>query len=93
MAPYDALYGRKCRSPLCWEEVGERKLLGLEIIQMTSEKINLICKRLQTAQSRRKSYYDNSRRKVEFEVGGYGILESHSNEGCDEIWEEGEVKS
>ena len=52
MAPYEALYGRKCKSPLCWEEVGERKLLGLEIIQMTSEKINLICERLQIAQSR-----------------------------------------
>ena len=60
---------------------------------MTSEKIKLIRKRLQIAQSLQKSYYDNSRRKVEFEVGGYGILESHSNEGCDEIWEEGEVES
>ena len=53
---------------MCWEEVGERKLLGPEIIQMTFEKINLIHKRLQTAQSRQKSYYDNLRRKVEFEV-------------------------
>ena len=69
MAPYEALYGRKCRSPLCWKEVGERKLLGSEIIQMTSEKINLICERLQTTQSRQKSYYDDSRREVEFEVG------------------------
>ena len=68
MAPYEALYGRKCRSLLCWEKVGERKLLGPEIIQMTSKKINLIRKRLQTAQSRQKSYYDNSRREVEFEV-------------------------
>ena len=68
MAPYEALYGRKCRSSLCWEEVGERKLLGPKIIQMIFEKINLIYKRLQTAQSRQKSYYDNSRRKVEFEV-------------------------
>ena len=69
MAPFEALYGRKCRSSLCWEEVGERKLLGPKIIQMIFEKINLIYKRLQTAQSRQKSYYDNSRRKVEFEVG------------------------
>ena len=68
MAPYEALYGRKCRSSLCWEEVGERKLLGPKIIQMIFEKINLIYKRLQTAQSRQKSYYDNLRRKVEFEV-------------------------
>ena len=74
MAPYEALYGRKCKSPLCWEEVGERKLLGLEIIQMTSEKINLIRERLQTAQSRQKSYYDDSRREVEFEVGDMVFL-------------------
>ena len=74
MAPYEALYGRKCRSPLCWEGVGERKLLGPEIIQMTSEKINLIRKRLQTAQSRQKSYYGNSRRGVEFEVGDMVFL-------------------
>ena len=51
MALYEALYGRKCRSPLCWEKVGDRKLLGPEIIQMTSEKIDLIHKRLQIAQS------------------------------------------
>ena len=68
MAPYEVLYGRKCRSPLCWKEVGKRKLLGPNIIQMTSEKIDLIRKRLQTAQSRQKSYYDNSRKKVEFEI-------------------------
>ena len=69
MAPYEAWYGGKCKSPLCWEEAGERKLLGPKIIQMIFEKINLIYKRLQTAQNRQKSYYDNSRRKVEFEVG------------------------
>ena len=74
MAPYEALYGRKCKSPLCWEEVGERKLLGPEIIQMTYEKITLIRKRLQTAQSRQKSNYDNLRRKVEFEVGDMVFL-------------------
>ena len=69
MAPYEALYGRKCKSPLCWEEAGERKLLRPEIIQVTSTKINLIRKRIQTIQSLQKSYYDNSRREVEFEVG------------------------
>ena len=51
LAPYEALYGRKCRYLLCWEKVGGRKLLEPKIIQMTSEKIDLIRKRLQTAQS------------------------------------------
>ena len=51
MAPYEALYGRKCRSPICWEEVGERKLLGPKLVQMSTEKIKLICEWLKTAQS------------------------------------------
>ena len=42
MAPFEALYGRKCRFPICWDEVGERKLLGPELIQITIDKIKLI---------------------------------------------------
>jgi hypothetical protein len=39
MAPYEALYGRKCRTPICWEEVGEMKLLGPEMVQLTIDKV------------------------------------------------------
>ena len=46
MEPYEALYGRRCRSPNCWTEVGDRALLGLEIVQDTSEKIKIIRQRL-----------------------------------------------
>ncbi|GJW45904.1 putative reverse transcriptase domain-containing protein [Tanacetum coccineum] len=49
-APYEALYGRKCRSPVCWAEVGEAQLTGLELIQETTEKIVLIKQRMQAAQ-------------------------------------------
>ena len=52
MTPYEALYGRKCRSPICWDEVGERKLLGPEIVQITVDKIKLIRGRIKAAQSR-----------------------------------------
>jgi hypothetical protein len=45
MAPYEALYGRKCRTPICWEEVGERKLLGPEMVQLTTDKVRVIKKR------------------------------------------------
>ncbi|KAH9705011.1 Endonuclease [Citrus sinensis] len=69
MAPYEALYGRKCRTPVCWDEVGERKLFGPELVQNTSEKIQLIRQRLKAAQSRQKSYADKRRRELEFEVG------------------------
>ena len=55
MAPYKALYGRKCRSPVCWDEVGERRILGHEIVQSTNKKIDVIWERLCAAQSRQKS--------------------------------------
>ncbi|XP_071901792.1 uncharacterized protein [Coffea arabica] len=72
MAPYEALYGRKCRSPIYWDEVGERKVLDLTAIPWMEEaweKVKLIRQRLQTAQSRQKSYADNRRKDLEFEVG------------------------
>ena len=58
MAPYEALYGRPCRSPLCWTEVGESSTTCPDLIRDTSEKVNLIRQRLLTAQSRYKSYAD-----------------------------------
>ena len=55
MAPYEALYGRSCRSPICWTEVGESSITGPDLIRNTSEKVSLIRRRLLTAQSRQKS--------------------------------------
>ena len=49
MAPYEALYGRLCRSPVCWTEVGERATMGLKLVRDTSKKVGLIRKRLLTA--------------------------------------------
>ncbi len=74
MAPYEALYGRKCRSPICWTEVGDRALLGPELIQVTTEKIKLIQQRIRTAQSRQKSYADQRKNELEFEVGNHVFL-------------------
>ncbi|RVW47357.1 Transposon Ty3-G Gag-Pol polyprotein [Vitis vinifera] len=74
MAPFKALYGRKCQSPICWNDVGERKLLGPELVQLTIEKVVLIKERLKAAQSRHKSYVDNRRRDLEFEVGDHVFL-------------------
>ncbi|GJW17439.1 putative reverse transcriptase domain-containing protein [Tanacetum coccineum] len=67
-APYEALYGQKCRSPVCWAEVGEAQLTGPELIQETTEKIILIKQRMQAAQDRQKSYADRKRKSMEFEV-------------------------
>ena len=66
-ALYEALYGRPCRSPICWIEVGESTIPGLDLIRDTSEKVNLIRKCLLTALNRQKSYIDRRRRPVEFE--------------------------
>ena len=68
MSPYEALYGKQCRTPLCWNETGERKLLGPEIVQMTVGKVNIIRAKLKAAQDRRKSYADKRMKDLEFEV-------------------------
>ncbi|GJR70213.1 putative reverse transcriptase domain-containing protein [Tanacetum coccineum] len=73
-APYEALYGRKCQSPVCWAEVGEAQLTGLELIQETTEKIVLIKQRIQAAQDRQKSYADLKRKPMEFKVGDRVML-------------------
>ena len=74
MAPYEALYGRPCRSPLCWTEMGESSITGPDLIRDTSEKVRLIRQRLLTAQSRQKSYADVRCRPLEFEVGDHVFL-------------------
>ena len=58
MAPFESLYGRRCRSPICWDEVGERKLIGPKIMQITIDKIQLIREQLKATQSRQKSHAD-----------------------------------
>nr|GEW86315.1 putative reverse transcriptase domain-containing protein [Tanacetum cinerariifolium] len=68
-APFEALYGRKCRSPVCWSEVGDNQLTGPKMIRETTEKIVQIKNRLLTARSCQKSYADVRRRPLEFNVG------------------------
>ncbi|GKB04915.1 putative reverse transcriptase domain-containing protein, partial [Tanacetum coccineum] len=67
-APFEALYGRKCRSPVCWTEVGEAQILGPDLIQETTEKIIQIKQRMQAARDRQKSYADLKRKPMEFQV-------------------------
>ncbi|GKV48698.1 hypothetical protein SLEP1_g55501 [Rubroshorea leprosula] len=81
MAPYEALYGRRCRSPICWTDVGERSLLGPELVQQATEKVHLIREHLRVAQSRQKSYADNRRRDLEFAVGEKVFLKVSPTQG------------
>nr|GEY12003.1 reverse transcriptase domain-containing protein [Tanacetum cinerariifolium] len=69
-----ALYGRKCRSPVCWTKVGEAQILGPELIQETTEKIVQIKERMQAARDRQKSYADMKRKPMEFQVGDRVML-------------------
>ncbi|GJU20470.1 putative reverse transcriptase domain-containing protein [Tanacetum coccineum] len=67
-SPFEVLYGRKCRSPVCWTEVGEAQILGPELIQETTEKSVQIKQRMQAARDRQKSYADLKRKPMEFQV-------------------------
>ena len=74
VAPYEMLYGRKCRSPIHWDEMGERRYLGPDMVQKTNEAIEKIRARMLASQSRQKSYADPKRRNVEFQVGDHVFL-------------------
>ncbi|GJR35049.1 hypothetical protein Tco_1210733 [Tanacetum coccineum] len=73
-APFEALYGRKCRSPVCWTKVGEAQILGPKLIQGTTEKIIQIKQRMQAARDRQNSYADLKRKPMEFQVGDKVML-------------------
>ncbi|GJR94674.1 putative reverse transcriptase domain-containing protein [Tanacetum coccineum] len=73
-ASFEALYSRKCRSPICWVEVGDAQLTGPEIVHETTKKIIQIKKRIQAARDRQKSYADRRRKPLEFKVGDKVML-------------------
>ncbi|GJT51998.1 reverse transcriptase domain-containing protein [Tanacetum coccineum] len=73
-APFEALYGRKCRSPVLWAEIGEGSLIGPELVQETTNKVVVIKEKLKAARDHQKSYADNRRKPLEFEVGDRVML-------------------
>ncbi|GJR49256.1 reverse transcriptase domain-containing protein [Tanacetum coccineum] len=80
-APFEALYGRKCRSPVCWTEVGDSQLTGPEIIQETTKKIVQIRQHLQAARDRQRSYANVRRKPLEFQVGDRVMLKVSPRKG------------
>jgi hypothetical protein len=74
MAPFEALYGRKCPTPLNWIEPGERRFYGIDFIEEAEKKVHIIQQNMKATQSRQKSYVDKRRRPLEFEVGNYVYL-------------------
>ncbi|GKB50873.1 reverse transcriptase domain-containing protein [Tanacetum coccineum] len=80
-APFEALYGRKCRSPVCWAKVGDVQLTGPEIIHETTEKIVQIRQRLQAARDRQRSYANIRRKPLEFQVRDRVMLKVSPRKG------------
>ncbi|KAK2367491.1 hypothetical protein QL285_080769 [Trifolium repens] len=74
MAPYEALYGRRCQTPLCWYQDGESLIVGPEMVQQTTDKVRKIRAMMKVAQDRQKSYADRRQRPLEFEEGDHVFL-------------------
>lgn len=84
MAQFEALYGRPCRSFICWNEPGERASLGPDLVRETTKAMSVIQQNIRRAQSRQKSYADRWRRPLEFEVGNLVFYEDLTDEI---VWE------
>ncbi|XP_060170798.1 uncharacterized protein LOC132601749, partial [Lycium barbarum] len=91
MAPFEALYGRRCRSPIGWFELGEAELLGPDLVHQAMEKVKLIQERLKTAQSRQKSYTDVRRRDLEFSVDDWVFLKVSPMKGVMRFGKKGKL--
>ncbi|CAN6691592.1 unnamed protein product [Malus baccata var. baccata] len=74
MAPFEALYGKSCRTPLCWSEVGERVLVGPEIVDVTTQNVQVIKSNLKAAQDRQKSLADKHATDRKYDVGDWVFL-------------------
>jgi hypothetical protein len=74
MAPFEMLYGRRCRTPLFWSETREQKVFGPSILQEIERQVCMVRENLRVAQSRQKSYADRRRRELSFEVGDFVYL-------------------
>jgi len=74
MAPYEALYGRKCRTPLFWYQDREVVLVGPELLEQITEKVRMMRDKMQTSQSRQKAYADRRRRPLEFVAGDHVLF-------------------
>ncbi|XP_075078968.1 uncharacterized protein LOC142164649 [Nicotiana tabacum] len=75
MAPYGALYSRRCRSPIGWFKAGETNLLGSDLVQEAMEKVQLIRQRLLVAKSIQKFYADKRKRDLVFTIGDKVFLQ------------------
>ena len=78
MAPYEALYGRRCRTPMCWTELDEHNIIGPDLVKDMEEKVRIIQQRLKAVSDRQKSYANLKRKDIEYEVGDKVFLKVSS---------------
>ncbi|GKE79973.1 putative reverse transcriptase domain-containing protein [Tanacetum coccineum] len=90
-APFEALYGRKCRSPICWAEVGDVQLTGPEIVHETTKRIVQIRQRLQAARDQQRSYANIRRKPLEFQVGDRVMLKVSPRKGIIQFGKQGKL--
>ncbi|XP_058772358.1 uncharacterized protein LOC131646298 [Vicia villosa] len=74
MTPFEALFGQRCRTHLCWHEFGENVLLGPDIVEQTTKKVKLIQEKMKASKSRKKGYHDRRRKNLEFQEGDQAFL-------------------
>jgi hypothetical protein len=91
MAPFEALYGRRCRTPLNWSQTGERKVFGPDLVSEVEEKIRIIQANLKMAQSRQKSYTDIRRRPLQFQLGDFVYLRVSPTRGVQRFGVKGKL--
>jgi len=91
MAPFEALYGRRCRTPLSWSQAGERKIYGPDLVVEAKEKVRVIQKNLEIAQSRQKSYFDKRRKPLQFELGDFVYLRVSPTKGVQRFGVKGKL--
>ena len=87
MAPFEALYGRRCRTPLSWSQTGERRILVVE----AEEQVKMIQENLRAAQSRQKSYFDKRRKPLQFNVGEHVYLRVSPTKGIERFGIKGKL--
>jgi hypothetical protein len=91
MAPFDALYGQRCRTPLNWSETRKRTLFGPDLVKDAEEKVQVIWEKLKMAQMRQKSYHDNGTTPRHFEVGDYVYLKVSPTKGVQQFGVKGKL--
>jgi hypothetical protein len=91
MAPFEALYGQRCRTPLSWSQTGGHKIFGPDLVVEAEEKVKVIQENFKAAQSRQKSYVDKRRKPLKFDVGDHVYLRVSPTKGLQRFGVKGKL--